>query len=144
MAASTILSTNSGRTAENGMSKVNLKKERLKRQLKFAANIMKRLPGVKVQGYRQFWPQIIHSEEERVYWEAEEYRKLPTKVEIDLMEKILEYYKPLEPFETKLVWQRAEGKTWKCLSADLGYSRASLASKYDTAISKMLIFIGFK
>ncbi len=117
------------------------KKEKLKRQLRFAAKVMKQLPMASVQGYRQFWPQIIHSEEEKMLMEREKYRRLPTKAEIDLMERILEYYKPLDPFETKLVWQRAEGKPWKCLSLDLGYSRAYLASKYDAAISKMLIFI---
>lgn len=126
------------------MKKIEDKKEKLKRQLQFAARIMKRLPSVKVQGYKQFWPQIIHSEEERMCWKAEEYFQAPSKSEIELMERILEYYRPLNPFETKLVWQRAEGKPWKCLSADLSYSRAYLSAKYDAAISKMLIFIGFK
>lgn len=123
--------------------RIEAQKEKLKRQLQFAAKVMMQLPSAKVQGYRQFWPQIIHSKEEKLRWEPEEYRRLPTKAEIDLMERILEYYKPLDPFETKLVWQRAEGKPWKCLSLDLGYSRAYLASKYDAAISKMLIFISY-
>lgn len=125
------------------MSDVKVKKDKLKRQLRFAANIMKRLPAAKIQGYRQFWPQILHSDKERMRWQTEEYRQPPSNSEITLMEKILEYYQPLDFMETKLVWRRAEGEPWKRLSADLSYSRAYLSAKYDAAISKMLIFIGF-
>lgn len=119
------------------------KKKKLKEQLRFAALIMRKLPEVKVRAYCQFWPQILHSQEEKMCWKSENYHFPLKQEEIDTMEKILDYYRPLDAFETKLVWQRAEGKPWKILSSDFGYSRAYLAQKYDVAIAKMLIFIGF-
>ncbi|MBR1648003.1 MAG: hypothetical protein IJ689_00200 [Alphaproteobacteria bacterium] len=119
------------------------KKESLQKKLRFAARIMRLLPDVKRPRLKQFWPDMKHDDSEKADWESSSPRLRPNPQEISLMEKILEWYRPLDAFETKLVWQRALGKPWKILCHELARSRSSLAACYSEAISKMLIFVEF-
>ena len=106
--------------------------EQLKQKLEFAADVMKRLPRVRAQGYRNFWPAVKHSLP--VYIR-------PTAEEISLMDKILDWYKPLDPEETKLVWLRAARTPWKIIGRMFNQHRSTLNEKYNCALGKMLGYL---
>ena len=71
--------------------------EQLKQKLEFAADVMKRLPRVRAQGYRNFWPAVKHSQKEIREWESLPVYIRPTAEEISLMDKILDWHRPLDP-----------------------------------------------
>lgn len=116
------------------------RKETLKIMLEKCADIMKRLPNAKVQGYRSYWPEVLHTIEERKLWENTKPVVFPTTDEIKFMEQVLEYYRPLDPCETKLVWLRSERCPWKVICHKLGFCRSYLTAKYDEALVKMLMY----
>lgn len=126
------------------METLEQKKNNLKNQLRFAINILRRLPEGDSLGYRSFWPLIRHSIKEKMAMEPAPIWVYPTAAEIELMDCILNYYKPLDAFETKLVWRRAEGTPWKVLCRDMNYRRTSLICRYNEAISKMLLYISLE
>lgn len=118
--------------------------EEIKKRIEEAVYVMKLLPPVKVRGYLQFWPKMIYSEEELALMEAKPLKITPTGKQISRMDEVLGWMEILEPWERELVWQRGARIPWKIITNDFGYSRAYLSAKYDAAISKMLIFTGFK
>ncbi len=115
--------------------------DKLKQKLEFAANVMKRLPYSSVSGYKNFWPQIKHSQAEIADWEPVPKHMRPSAEEISLMDEILEWYKPLSPEETKLVWMRACRVPWKIIMREINYHRSTLSEKYNCALGKMLGYI---
>lgn len=123
---------------------IDKNKEKLKNMLEKCAEIMSRMPSAKVQGYRSYWPEIVHSYEERCRWENTKPFVAPNKVEIAFMEQVLEYYRPLDAFETKLVWMRSAKMPWKVVCRRLKLSRSHLAAKFDEALSKMILWQIFK
>ena len=123
---------------------IDKNKEKLKSMLEKCAEIMRRMPSAKVQGYRSYWPDIVHSYEERCQWENTKPFVAPNKVEIAFMEQVLEYYRPLDPFETKLVWLRSERCPWKVVCKKMGYCRSQLSVKYDEALAKMILWQIYK
>lgn len=119
-------------------------KDSLKAMLEKCANIMRRLPTERVQGYRSYWPEVLHTLEERRCWENTPPVLAPRKNEIEFMEQVLEYYRPLDAFETKLVWLRAERCPWKVVCKKMGYCRSQLTVKYDEALAKMILWQIYK
>lgn len=123
---------------------IDKNKEKIKSMLEKCAEIMRRMPSAKVQGYRSYWPDIVHSYEERCRWENTKPFVAPNKVEIAFMEQVLEYYRPLDPCETKLVWLRSERCPWKVICHKLGFCRSYLTAKYDEALAKMILWQIYK
>ena len=115
--------------------------EQLKQKLEFAADVMKRLPRVRAQGYRNFWPAVKHSQKEIREWESLPVYIRPTAEEISLMDKILDWYRPLDPEETKLVWLRAARTPWKIIGRMFNQHRSTLNEKYNCAVGKMLGYL---
>lgn len=112
--------------------------EELKQKLEFAADIMKRLPSVKAKGYGTSWPEMLYTLAEIIEQEAEPSRLQANSQEVSEMERILDWLKPLDAFETKLVWKRACRVPWKVLSYDFRADRTTLWRKYDRALAKIL------
>lgn len=112
--------------------------DKLKLKLEFAADIMKRLPRVKVKGYGSSWPETLYTLAEIMEQEPERSRPQATSREVSQMEEILTWLKPLDAFETKLVWKRACRVPWKILSYDFQSNRTTLWRKYDRALVKVL------
>ena len=82
-------------------------------EIKFAAEVMKRLPPVKVQGYHNTWPSVLFDVYERLANEPRRKIIAFNPVEITRMEEVIfEWLKVLDAEETKLVWARAEAVSW--------------------------------
>lgn len=93
-------------------------------RLEEAANVMKRLPAVKVQGYYSLWPQYMYEFADLVGQEPTETRlPPPSAAAITRMDEAMEWLKWLEPDDAKLAWLRAERRPWKAICCRLGISR---------------------
>ena len=104
--------------------------EELKQKLEFAADIMKRLPSVRANGYGSGWPEMLYTLAEIIEQEAEPSRLQANSQEVSEMERILDWL--------KLVWKRACRVPWKVLSYDFRADRTTLWRKYDRALAKIL------
>lgn len=110
--------------------------EDIKEKLEFAAEIMRRLPPVKVQGYICSWPNFVRKEDEIKGTSDIWLHPLPE--EITAMENILEWLRfvPLE--ERRLIWLRACGMGWKHLAKYCKKSRTTLDRHYNGGLNKIL------
>ncbi len=112
----------------------------LRRNLEFAAYIMRCLPPVRLQKCRAFWPRLIYTAEELAAQKPVSYYR-PTPEEVARMEEILGWYSCLNAFETKLVWKRSCGVSWKLLSIRFKHHRSTLYDRYQKSLFKMQMFI---
>lgn len=113
----------------------------IKKDLAFAAYVMRLLPAVKMKQCRAMWPRLVYTAEELAVQKPLPYFCRPTPEEISRMEKILDWYQCLNAFETKLVWKRACNVSWKMLCIRFQHHRSTLYDKYIQALTKMQIFI---
>jgi hypothetical protein len=91
-----------------------------------AADVMKRLPEVKVQGYFSTWPKVIHDFGDRVEQEPKVLsRPRPSPHAISRMEETLGWLAWLEPIDAKIVWLRASGERWKSICWKVGLGRTA-------------------
>ena len=89
-----------------------------------AAEVMKRLPEVRVPGYFNTWPKMVVEFADRVGQQPEPMRLPPPSPDaISRMEEALGWLHWLEPIDAKIVWLRADRRA---LEGDLleGGSRA--------------------
>ena len=103
-----------------------------------AADTLRRLPGSRLKGYFNTWPQIVQT-----YWEAyaaeDEKPRLgpPAPEAIDRLDMALPWLGWLEPGEAELVWLRAEGVQWKVLQSRYGIGRTTGWMRWMTALEKI-------
>lgn len=89
-----------------------------------AADVMKRLPGVRVPGYFNTWPKMVCEFADLVGREPRPLRRPPPAPDaISRMEETLEWLRWLEPTESKIVWMRASGERWKAVCWTVGLAR---------------------
>jgi hypothetical protein len=115
-----------------------------------AAETLRRLPPVRVRGYRSNWPTIIYSANEAYGWEPSKHVKsIPTGQEIDEMEEVVDWFlkikkqSELTPYETKLIWWRAFGDKWDAIKYKTGYGETKLRADWKRAIIKTMLFVNF-
>lgn len=107
-------------------------------ELRFAADVMRRLPQVKVQGYHNTWPPILYDFYELATGMPRVKIIPPSPAEITKMEEIVfEWLKILDAEETKLVWARAEKVRWKVLCYKYKVNRSTLWQRYNFALAKI-------
>lgn len=107
-------------------------------RLEEAADVMKRLPPVKVQGYYSLWPRYIYEFADLVGQEPPEMRlPAPSAAAITRMDEAMEWLKWLEPDDAKLVWMRAERRRWKGICVRLGITRATAHRHWQYAMLLM-------
>lgn len=91
-----------------------------------AADVIKRLPEVRVPGYFNTWPKIIYEFGDLVEQEMPRFsRPRPSPAAISRMEATLDWLKWLEPIDAKIVWHRASGERWKTVCWKVGLARAA-------------------
>jgi hypothetical protein len=101
-----------------------------------AADILKRLPGQRVQGFYSLWPAIAPSFDDLVGQTARPMSPArPAPDAIDRMEQTLDWFKWLEPEDVKLVWARAENAPWKMICWRFGISRPTAHRRWQYAVS---------
>ena len=94
-----------------------------------AADVLTRLPDVRVHGYYGLWPKMILQFSDLVGQEPPKLRRPPPSPEtISRMEQTVPWLTWLEPRDAKLVWARAERSPWKVICWRFGISRATARS----------------
>ena len=100
-----------------------------------AADVMKRLPEVRVPGYFGTWPKILHEFADLVGQEAPRLRRPPPAPDaISRMEETMGWLAWLEPTDRKIVWLRASGERWKTVCYQVGLARAAANERWLYAL----------
>lgn len=101
-----------------------------------AAEVLRRLPEAKVQGYFGIWPEIVHDFGDMVEQEPQPMRRpLPSAAAISRMDETITWVRFLAPEDGKLVWARAEGAPWKAICWRFGIGRATAHRRWQYGIS---------
>lgn len=111
-------------------------REKVEDRLTEAADVLRRLPEQRIQGYFSTWPQIVHEFSDLVGQEAPQLRRPPPLPDaISRMEESLPWLAWLEPEDGKLVWARAERTPWKPICWRFGISRATAHRRWEYGLS---------
>ena len=115
---------------------VDWTRERVEARLREAADVMRRLPPVRVQGYYNLWPKIRHEFADLVGQEPPRLKRPPPAPDaISRMEEALDWLRWLEAEDGKLVWARAERTPWKMICWRFGIARATAHRRWEYALS---------
>lgn len=110
-------------------------REEVEARLIEAAEVLKRLPRVRVPGYFSTWPEPIVEFADRVDRAPEPLRRPPPDpAAITRMEEAITWQRFLEPELGKLVWARAAGKPWKAICWRFGIARATAHRRWEYAL----------
>lgn len=101
-----------------------------------AADVMKRLPNVRVPGHFNTWPAMMAEFSDLVGREPERLRRGPPAPDaISRMEEALQWLRWLEPTERKIVWLRVRGERWKDICWRVGLARTAANQRWLYALS---------
>lgn len=101
-----------------------------------AADVMKRLPEVRVQGYYSLWPKMLAEFSDLVGQEPQPLKRPPPSPDaITRMEETLGWLRWLEAEDAKLAWARAERTPWKMICWRFGVCRATAHRRWEYALS---------
>lgn len=106
--------------------------------LEDAAEVMKALPRVRVQGYFSTWPTPVHDFWDAYGWHETENRWRPTARQISQMEYVCEWLRFVPVRESKIIWRRASGVPWKVIAADLQSSRTAVTNWHNMGITRIV------
>ncbi len=113
---------------------------RVEERLREAADVLKRLPEERVQGYFNVWPDIVQSFADMVGQTPEPMRlPLPSPAAITRMEETITWVQLLAPDDARLVWARAEGARWKEICWRFGIARATAHRRWQYGLSVMAL-----
>lgn len=106
--------------------------DEIKENLTFAAEVMRRLPPVKVRGYFCSWPKFCSDNE--IFKGDSDVWIQPLPHEVEAMEKILEWLKFTTVENRHIIWVRSCGMGWKNISLRCGKSRSSIIRMYNIGL----------
>jgi hypothetical protein len=110
--------------------------EMVEARLVEAAEVMQRLPPVRVQGYFNTWPSMVVEFADRVGQQPEPMRlPPPSPAAISRMEQTMPWFTWLEPDDARLIWARAEGAPWKAICWRFGIGRATAHRRWQYGLS---------
>jgi hypothetical protein len=110
--------------------------EAVETRLEDAAQVIRRLPPVRVPGYFNTWPSMFVEFADLVGQEPRSMRlPPPSTAAITRMEETLGWLRWLEGEDAKLVWTRADRSPWKAICCRFGISRATANRRYEYALS---------
>ena len=100
-----------------------------------AAEVLKRLPGPRAQGYFSTWPEIQRSRKEIAEGMPRAMRlPPPSTAAITRMEEAITWNQYLERDDANLMWERAGGMPWKHLCHRFGISRPTAIRRWEYAL----------
>jgi hypothetical protein len=101
-----------------------------------AADVLKKMPPVRVRGYFTTWPEIQRRFAEMVGAEPVPMRRPPpSAAAITRMEEAITWSRFLERDDAHLMWARAEGVRWKEICHRFGISRPTAHRRWEYALS---------
>lgn len=109
------------------MADIKLTPTEVEDRMAEAADVLRRLPNVTVQGYASTWPPFV-----REYWESYGVAEVtlrrppPSAAAIDRMDQALEWLRWLDATDARIVWLRANGDRWKSICGKVGLARATV------------------
>ena len=110
--------------------------EEVEERLTEAADVLKRLPTERVQGYFNLWPEVVHDFADQVGRMPEPMRlPPPPPAAITRMEGTLDWVKFLAPEDARLIWARAEGAPWKAICWRFGVARATAHRRWQYGLA---------
>lgn len=110
--------------------------EMVEQRLGEAADVMRRLPPVRVQGYFSTWPQALVEFADRVGQQPEPMRlPPPSAAAISRMEGALSWLRWLEAEDVKLVWARSDRMPWKGICWQFGIARSTAHRRWQYGLS---------
>jgi len=91
-----------------------------------AAGVLGRLPPMQVYSYTNLWPRLL-VEYSSVVCHRQRFLRLPPAepAAISRMEETLGWSGWLKPIDSRIAWQRANGRRWKEICASVGLARAA-------------------
>jgi hypothetical protein len=95
-----------------------------------AADVLKRLPERKAQGYFNTWPAMSYEFSDLVGRAATLSRPPPSSDAIRRMEDALTWTIGLDPVDSKIVWLRASGVRWKVICGVVGLKRSACNDRW--------------
>ena len=105
-------------------------------RLEEAADVLKRLPEQKVQGYFNVWPEMVQSFADLVGQTPEPMRRPPpSAASISRMDETMVWMNYLAVEDARLLWMRAERKHWKEICWGFGVSRSTAIRRHKFALS---------
>jgi hypothetical protein len=103
-----------------------------------AAETLRRMPPVRVQGYSNAWPEIVRTVMEQLQADRLPMRLgPPTPDAISRMEETINWVFWLEEDECRIVWLRAERVLWKQICWRLGCGRTKAWQMWTVALLKI-------
>ncbi len=100
-----------------------------------AADVLRRLPEERVQGYFSTWPAYLRDVREAYGWQPARMRPIPpSPASIDRMDEVLRWLHWLDPDDAKLVWERASGTRWKAICWRVGLGRTAAWERWVMAL----------
>ena len=110
--------------------------ETVQMRLEDAAQVMRRLPPVRVPGYFNTWPKMMVEFADRVGREPRPMRSPPpSTAAITRMEEALVWLRWLEGDDAKLVWARSDRTPWKAICWRFGIGRATAHRRWQYGLS---------
>lgn len=104
--------------------------------LEEAADTLRRLPAVRVQGYASSWPPIVRDFWDAYGWEETEVRLgPPSAAAIDQMDVTLSWLRWLDRDDARLVWGRANRRPWKAIAHDFSIDRTTAWRRWTYALA---------
>ncbi len=99
---------------------------------------LRRLPPVKVPGYFNMWPAVIHTEIEILQQEKRPLKLGPPAPDaIDRLDETLQWVLWVEVEERKLIWLRAGRVPWRPICLRLGVDRTTAWRQHTNALNKI-------
>jgi len=100
-----------------------------------AADIARRLPPVRVQGYFNVWPAFMRQEWEAFAADDKVYRPLPPGPDaVDRMLETMRWVQWLEVEQRHLVWMRAKQYDWQDICGRFGCCRTTAWRRWKSAL----------
>jgi hypothetical protein len=105
-----------------------------------AADVMRRLPDVRVPGHFNTWPRMLTEFADLVGQETPRLRLPPPAPDaISRMEETMRWLHWLEPVDAKIVWLRAVGERWKAICWKVGLARSAAHQHWQYALSVIVL-----
>lgn len=111
--------------------------------LEEAADIHRRLPEVKMQGYYSLWPETLKDDWERFYDAVHGRTRMgpPMPQEVTFHEEIMAWLRLVDRYHQQIIWMRANRIPWKIISSAIGKGKATLWRELKNGLNQIVAIL---